>query len=53
MEYLEITRKQLAGFRRKGLKGTMVGKGLWVFLVDDLLDFVKTNTESVTLTKGS
>ena len=51
MEYFEITRKQLAGLRKKGLKGTIVGKGQRVFLLDDVMDFLKTNTESVMLTK--
>jgi len=41
MKVLGLTQEQLDALRQKGLKGMRVGRGKWVFLQQDVIDFFK------------
>ncbi len=45
MKILDVNQQQLAGLREKGLKGMRIGHGKWVFLVEDVIDFLKARIE--------
>jgi hypothetical protein len=51
MEILDINPQQLSGLRHKGLKGARAGHGKWIFLVEDVIDFLKANTKQETSQK--
>jgi len=48
MKVLGITPEQLDALRQKGLRGMRVGRGKWVFLQADVIDFFKRQIKSET-----
>ena len=48
MKILDINSRQLAGLRKSGLESTRIGQGKWMFLVEDVVSFFKSNIKSAT-----